>query len=305
MKDNKKISDNQNRYQNSGKSLVKSDPLQQYLAEIRKHPLLTPEEEYELAVRYFHTRDVDAAHKLALGNLRLVIKIAFEFARYYQNVMDLIQEGNIGLMQSIKKYDPFKGVKLSTYAAWWIRAYVLKYIMHNFRIYKIGTNQAQKKLFYKLNQEYERIKALGETPTPKLLAEHFDVRESDVIEMQQIFQNEELSLDAPIGDDSETPFMHFFSAQERPVDEQLAETQLMELFTEKLEEFSKRLEDKERSILQKRLLSEKPETLQEIGDAFGISRERVRQIESRLIKKLREYLSQFDEFAGFEIEQKK
>ena len=123
--------------------------------------------------------------------------------------------------------------------------------------------------------------------------------------MQQIFQDEGLSLDAPIGDDSETPFMHFFSAKERPVDEQLAESQLMELFTQKLEEFSKRLEDKERSILQKRLLSEKPETLQEISDAFGISRERVRQIESRLIKKLREYLSQFDEFAGFEIEQKK
>lgn len=287
----------------SGKSLIKSDPLQRYMAEISMHPLLTPEEEYDLAVRYAETRDVEAAQRLVLGNLRLVVKIAFDFVRLYQNALDLIQEGNIGLMQAIKKYDPYKGVKLSTYAAWWIRAYILKFIMNNYRIYKIGTTAAQKKLFFKLNQEYERISAHGDMPSPKLLAESFDVRESDVIEMQQILKGDEISLDAPVREDSKTPFMHFFSSREIPVDERLADSQFMGLFTEKLREFSETLEQKDLLILKQRLLAEKPATLQEIGDACGISRERVRQIEARLMGKLKEYLSQFDEFAEVMIDQ--
>jgi RNA polymerase sigma-32 factor len=291
------------RSQKATKSLVKSDPLQRYLAEIRLHPLLSREEEHALSVRYFETQDMEAAQKLVLGHLRLVVKIAFEFARFYQNVLDLIQEGNIGLMQAVKKYDPFRGVKLSTYAAWWIRAYILKFIMNNYRIYKIGTTAAQKKLFYKLNQEYDRIKALGETPTPKLLAEHFDVRESDVLEMQQILKDDQVSLDAPIQEDSDTPFMHFFSSQETPVDEKLADTQLMDLFKEKLQEFSGTLEEKESTIFTRRLLSEQPATLQEIGDGLGVSRERVRQIEKRLNKKLKKFLSQFDEFSDLRIDQ--
>ncbi len=291
------------RSQETKKSLVKSDPLQRYLAEIRLHPLLSREEEHALAVRYFETQDMEAAQKLVLGHLRLVVKIAFDFVRFYQNVLDLIQEGNIGLMQAVKKYDPFKGVKLSTYAAWWIKAYILKFIMNNYRIYKIGTTAAQKKLFYKLNQEYERIKALGETPTPKLLAEHFDVRESDVLEMQQILKDDQVSLDAPIQEDSDTPLMHFFSSQETPVDEKLADTQLMDLFKKKLQEFSETLEGKERTIFTRRLLSDQPATLQKIGDDFGVSRERVRQIEKRLNKKLKEYLSQFDEFSEIQITQ--
>jgi len=284
-----------------GQSLIKSDPLQLYLREIHNHPLLSRKEEYELAVRYYRTEDVEAAQRLVLGNLRLVVKIAFEFLRFYQNALDLIQEGNIGLMQAVKKYDPFKGVKLSTYASWWIRAYILKFIMNNYRIYKIGTNEAQKKLFYKLNQEYERIKALGQTPSPKLLAEHFDVQESDIVEMQQILGEEDVSLDAPIQEDSKTPFMHFFSSQEKPVDERLADKEIMEFFQKKLVEFSETLDERERAILQKRLLSDRPATLQEVGDTFGISRERVRQIETRLVRKLKEYLSQFDEFSGIRI----
>ncbi len=287
----------------AGKSLIKSDPLQRYLADIRMYPLLTPEEEYDLAERYAKTRDVEAAQRLVLGNLRLVVKIAFDFVRLYQNILDLIQEGNIGLMQAIKKYDPYKGVKLSTYAAWWIRAYILKFIMNNYRIYKIGTTAAQKKLFFKLNQEYERIMAHGDMPSPKLLAESFDVRESDVIEMQQILKGDEVSLDAPIQEDSKTPFMHFFSSKEIPVDERLADSQFMNLFIKKLQEFSETLGKKELLIFNERLLSEKPATLQEIGDTYKISRERVRQIETRLIRKLKKYLSQFDEFEGIGIDQ--
>ncbi len=278
-------------------TLVKSDPLQRYLAEIRGYPLLTPEEEHRLAVRYFQTGEMQIAQKLVMGNLRLVVKIAFEFVRFYQNALDLIQEGNIGLIQAVKKFDPFKGVKLSTYAAWWIRAYILKFIMHNYRIYKVGTTAAQKKLFYKLNQEVERLASLGETPTPKLLAKRFDVRESDVLEMQQILKGEDLSLDAPIEEDSETSLLHFFSTRENPVDEQMAQDEIMKLFQEKVRAFSSTLGEKEQAILQRRLLSDPPETLQEIGDSFGISRERTRQIEKKVIRKLKDYLSRFDEFS--------
>ncbi|NOY52130.1 MAG: sigma-70 family RNA polymerase sigma factor [Deltaproteobacteria bacterium] len=285
-----------------GTALVKSDALHRYMAEIRRYPLLSREEEYRLAVRYYETGDPDAAQQLVLGNLRLVIKIAFDFVRLYQNTLDLVQEGNIGLLQAVKKYNPFKGVKLSTYAAWWIRAYILKFIMNNYRIYKIGTTEAQKKLFYKLNQEMEKLDALGEIPSPKLLARHFDVRESDVVEMQQILKEDDLSLDAPIQDDSQTPLMHFFSSGERPVDERLAEEELMEAFREKLREFSGTLSEKEEAILQQRLLSDPPATLQVIGDAHRISRERVRQIEKRVMKKLKEYLAQFKEFDGIEID---
>jgi len=285
-----------------GTALVKSDALHRYMAEVRRHPLLSREEEHQLAVRYCETGDPDAAQQLVLGNLRLVIKIAFDFVRLYQNTLDLIQEGNIGLLQAVKKYNPFKGVKLSTYAGWWIRAYILKFIMNNYRIYKIGTTEAQKKLFYKLNQEMEKLAALGESPSPKLLARHFDVRESDVVEMQQILKEDDLSLDAPIQEDSETPLMHFFSSKERPVDERLAEEELMDAFQKRLREFSGTLSEKEETILQQRLLSDPPATLQEIGDSHRISRERVRQIEKRVIQKLKEYLAQFPEFDGIEID---
>jgi len=283
--------------------LVRSDPLQRYMTEIRRHPLLTPEEEHALAVRYYETGDVEAAQRLALGNLRLVVKIAFDFVRLYQNALDLIQEGNIGLMQAIKRFDPFKGVKLSTYAAWWIRAYILKYIMNNYRIYKIGTTEAQKKLFYKLNREMETLAAAGEV-TPKLLAEHFDVRESDVIEMQQMLKDDDLALDAPVTDDSKTPFSHFFSSGEKPVDEVLADKELLRLFDEKLGEFSTTLNKKERAIMERRLLADAPQTLQELGEALNVSRERIRQIEKKLITKLKEFLSQYDAFSDIEIGQR-
>lgn len=283
--------------------LVKSDPLQRYMAEIRHHPLLTPEEEHTLAVRYYKTGDVEAAQRLALGNLRLVVKIAFDFVRLYQNALDLIQEGNIGLMQAIKRFNPFKGVKLSTYAAWWIRAYILKYIMNNYRIYKIGTTEAQKKLFYRLNQEIERLAATEEV-TPKLLAERFDVREADVIEMQQILKEDDLYLDAPVTDESKTPLSHFFPSKEIPVDEELAHQELLQLFDEKLREFSRTLNKKERAIMERRLLADPPQTLQQLGDALHVSRERIRQIEKKVISKLKEFLAQYDAFSDIEIDQR-
>ena len=175
------------------------DPLQAYLREANRYNLLTPEEEKSLSIRYRETGDKEAAYKLITSNLRLVIKIALEFQKYWmKNLLDLIQEGNIGLMQAIKKFDPYRGIKLSYYASFWIKAYILKFIMDNWKLVKIGTTQSQRKLFYNLKREKEKLRALGYEPGPKLLAEVLQVREEEVVEMEQRLGGWELSLDAPL-----------------------------------------------------------------------------------------------------------
>ena len=267
------------------------DPLQRYIREANRFNLLTPEEEKELTTRYKETGDPEIAYRLITSNLRLVIKIALEFQKYWmKNLLDLIQEGNIGLMQAIKKYDPYRGIKLSYYASFWIKAYILKFIMDNWKLVKIGTTQSQRKLFYNLKREKEKLRAQGFEPGPKLLAEVLQVREEEVIEMEQRLGGWELSLDAPLREGSEEYHKNFLPATEPQVEEVLADTELKELFRRKLAEFRKELNEKELDILDLRLLAEKPMTLQEIGARHDISRERVRQIEDRLIKKLRHYL---------------
>src|SRR5512133_3984532 len=183
--------------------LVPYDPLRAYLAEVARHPLLSREEEHELAVRYRETGDVEAAYKLVASNLRLVVKIANEYRRAAFQVLDLVQEGNLGLMQAVKKYDPFKGVKLSSYAAWWIRAYIIRFIMDNWRMVKLGTTQAQRKLFFNLSKEREKLLARGIEPTPRLLAKNLQVEVKDVEEMSARMGSEDLSLDAPLHGDEE------------------------------------------------------------------------------------------------------
>ncbi|HYX93127.1 MAG TPA: sigma-70 family RNA polymerase sigma factor, partial [Myxococcaceae bacterium] len=185
--------------------VARQDPLRAYMTEVNRHSLLSREEEHELAVRFRETGDVQAAYRLVASNLRLVVKLAHEYHRNPLSLLDLIQEGNIGLMQAVKKYDPYRGVKLSTYAAWWIRAYILRYIMDNWKLVKVGTTEAQRKLFFKLRQEQDRLANQGIEVTPKLLAERLDVTEQDVIEMDQRLGQAELSLDAPLPDDSRTP----------------------------------------------------------------------------------------------------
>jgi RNA polymerase sigma-32 factor len=267
------------------------DPLQAYLREANKYNLLTPEEEKDLAIRYRETGDKEAAYKLITSNLRLVIKIALEFQKYWmKNLLDLIQEGNIGLMQAIKKFDPYRGIKLSYYASFWIKAYILKFIMDNWKLVKIGTTQSQRKLFYNLKREKEKLRALGYEPGPKLLADVLQVREEEVVEMEQRLGGWELSLDAPLKEGSEEYHKNFLPASEPQVEEMLADAELKQVFRQKLTEFRPSLTDKELDILDSRLLAEKPLTLQEIGARHGVSRERVRQIEDRLIKKLRHYL---------------
>ena len=272
-------------------SLVAYDPLQVYLWEIRRYNLLTKEEEIELAVRYREKNDPAAAHKLILSNLRLVVKIAMDFHRYWmKNLMDLIQEGNIGLMQAVKKFDPHKGVKFSYYASFWIKAYILKFIMENWKLVKIGTTQAQRKLFFNLAKEKERLLSLGYNPEPKLLAERLDVKKDDIIEMGQRLGGWEVSIDAPVKEDSKQDYSSFLPSPEMDLDDQISLRERKGLLREKLEEYRKTLSEKHRDIFDNRILAEDPLTLQELGDKYNISRERVRQIQDRILKKAKEWL---------------
>ena len=275
------------------------DLVQRYIREANRFALLTPEEEKSLSSSYHETGDQEAGSRLITSNLRLVIKIALEFQKYWmKNLLDLIQEGNIGLMHAIKKFDPYRGIKLSYYASFWIKAYILKFIMDNWKLVKIGTTQSQRKLFYNLKREKEKLRALGFEPGPKLLADALNVREEEVIEMDQRLGGWELSLDAPLKEGSDEYHKNFLPTTEPQVEEVLAQAELKELFRRKLSEFRRELNQKELDILDLRLLAEKPLTLQEIGARHKISRERVRQIEDRLIKRMRQFLK--SEIANWE-----
>jgi len=262
--------------------------LHRYLQEISQYELLSREETEELAIRFQETGDPDAAYRLVSSNLRLVVKVAMDFQKYWmQNFMDLIQEGNVGLVQATKKFDPYRGVKFSYYAAYWIRAYILKFIMDNWRLVKIGTTQAQRKLFFSLNKEKKLLESQGFKPEIKLLAERLNVKESEVIEMGQRMDNWDVSLEAPVRSDSEDEQKNFLPSDGPGIEEVVASQEMRERLASILADLSTRLNEKEQVILQTRLLSDEPKTLQTIADEFSISRERVRQIEANLLKKLR------------------
>ena len=273
------------------KALVPFDPLQRYLAEIRRFPLLSREQEHQLAVDYKQYGNIEAAYKLVTANLRLVVMIAREYQKAFKNLLDLIQEGNMGLMEAVKNFDPYRGVRFPSYAVWWIRAYMIRYIMNDWRMVKIGTTQAQRKLFFNLQREKEKIEAEGLTPGPKLLAQRLNVKEDEVVEMEQRLASRDLSVDMPMGDDEEATLLHFLPDQKESPEEQLAETQYQQLLREKMEQFAGVLKDKELVIFRERLLNEEPLTLREIGEKYDISRERVRQIEERVKRKLKAFLS--------------
>jgi RNA polymerase sigma-32 factor len=269
-----------------------TDPLQAYMRDVQRYSLLTPEETHDLAVKYITTGDVEAAKKLVTSNLRLVVKIAFDYRRAYRNILDLVQEGNIGLMQAVKKYDPYRGVKLSSYAAWWIRAYILRFILNNWRLVKVGTTQAQRKLFFNLKKEKNRLSAMGIDPTPELIAERLHVPTEEVIHMDRRLSAGEVSLDAPVGqaDGRPTSRVDTMPSDATGADEVLAQGELSDLLSEKIHEFGRTLKGKEDIIFRERLMAEEPKTLQELGDQFGVSRERVRQLEKRLQNKIKAYL---------------
>jgi RNA polymerase sigma-32 factor len=272
------------------------DPLTLYLKEISRHKLLTLDEERELTAELLRTGDIEVAKKLVLANLRLVVKIALEYKNAYKNVMDLIQEGNIGLMKAVSKYDPAKGAKLSYYASWWIRSYILKFILDNFRLVRIGTTQEQKKLFYNLMREKQRLMSMGITPDVKLLSDNLGVSEKAVIEMDQRLgtSGQEMSLDRPLDEDSGRQTLgDVVSDDSGSLEDKLADLQNLEILKENLETFIKGLKPRDQEIFKKRLLSEVPESLQSIADQYGVSRERIRQVEERLIEQLKIYMSEF------------
>jgi len=276
------------------RGLAKIDALQLYMSEVQRHPLLSIEEEKKLAEEYSRTGNVDIAARLVTANLRLVVKLAYEYRRACRNIMDLIQEGNIGLMQAVKRYDPYRGVKLSSYAAWWIRAYMLRYILNNWRLVKLGTTQAQRKLFFNLNKEKAKLSAMGIEPTHAEIAKRLDVDEKDVIEMDRRLASSDASLDTPVGDAEgrQTSRMDLLPATSAGPDQLTESYQLQELLREHLEVFKTTLAGKDLRIFEQRLVADEPVTLQELGEQFGVSRERVRQLEARLAGKLRTFLSE-------------
>lgn len=272
------------------------DPLKAYIREISRYRLLSLDEEKELSRRMLEEGDVAAAKQLVTANLRLVVKIAMEYRSAHGNVMDLIQEGNIGLMKAVSKFDPARGAKLSYYASWWIRSYILKFILDNFRLVKIGTTQAQKKLFYQLMKEKSRLDALGLDAGPKLLADRLNVKEKEVVEMSQRLSSagSELSLDRPMGEEGGeggpvTRFQDMLVDPQGMPDDRLAFEELVSRLHDVLPQFEKGLKEKEKSVFSERLMAEEPKTLQEIADKYGLTRERARQIEVRVLEKLREF----------------
>jgi RNA polymerase sigma-32 factor len=275
------------------RDLEPTDALGRYMAELRHHAPISREEEHELAVRWREQGDLEAARQLVLANLRLVVKIALEYRRSWTNLLDLIQEGNVGLLQAVQRFDAYQGVKLASYAAYWIRAYILKYLIDNIRLVRLGSSRAERKLFFRLNREKRELERRGFEVEPKLLAERLEVTERDVEQMERRLAETDLSLDAPLlADEPERTLGDVVAADGESAEEQVGEEELRSVFVSKVREWASGLEPRERRIIEERILREEPRTLQELGDEFGITRERVRQVEARLVKRLREHLKE-------------
>lgn len=260
------------------------DPLKKYLSEISRHSVLSREEEMEIAEKAHRFKDSEASQKLVTSNLRLVVKIALEYYNTYLNILDLIQEGNVGLVHAVRKYNPYKGTRFSTYSSFWIRAYILKYIMDSWSIVKVGTTQSQRRLFYRLKKEKKRLEGLGLFPAPQLLASTLDVKVGEVEDMEKRLSYTDISLEHPVYDEGEETFMDMIKTDDN-IEDVVAAKEKKEILERKIHEFKKMLNDKELFIFEQRIMIEEPLTLQEIGEKFTISRERVRQLENRVLKK--------------------
>jgi RNA polymerase sigma-32 factor len=273
------------------RALAARDPLQAYMSEISRYSLLTPEQEYELATRYRDQGDARAAYRLVTANLRLVAMIAFRYRRFYKNVLDLIQEGNIGLMKAVQKFDPYRGVRLSTYARYWIQAYIMYFLLANHRIVKVGTTQAKRKLFYNLTKETKRLRDMGFDPTPERIAERLDVDVADVIEMKQRMALPDASLDAPVGGEDDRTLGQTLPSPGESPDKPVEEREMMSMVAGAMRAFGETIEgEREKVIWSERLMSDEPVTLEDIGQRFGVTRERARQIEAKLKAQLKKYL---------------
>lgn len=262
--------------------------LESYLVQINKFPLLSPAEEFEYAVRYYKDKDIEAAHKLITSNLRFVVKVAFEYKAYGVKLLDVIQEGNIGLMMALKKFNPYKGYRFISYAIWWIRAYIQNFIIKTWSLVKIGTTQTQKKLFYKIGKVRKALESNQEDEKRyEHLAKDLDVSKEDLIEMEQRMSSRDLSLDTPFDEDRELTHLDMLQGDSMNQEEALAEEEERTLRELQVQNALKRLNEKEKYVIMNRVMSDSPLTLQEIGTHLKLSRERVRQIESEALRKLR------------------
>jgi RNA polymerase sigma-32 factor len=269
--------------------------LQLYLREMARFPLLSPEQEKELTSKYYETKDPELFRRIVQANLRFVVKMAFEYARYGARVLDLIQEGNVGLMKAVQDFNPYKDVRLTTYAVWWIRSFMQDYLLRNWSLVRIGTTAAQKKLFYRLKKEQEKYARLGVRPEALQIAHKLGVDKSDVDLMSERLSGGDVSMDAPIGSSRDGTPMTLSStvADASPLPgAELEENEQATLFKRALEEFRELLDDREKVILQERLLSENPKTLIEIGELYNVSKERARQLEERIKTKLKDFLAE-------------
>lgn len=273
--------------------LAPYDPFRRYMAEVRRFPPLSREEEQRLARLYQATGDREALFRLVTSNLMLVVRVALSFRRAARNLLDLIQEGNLGLLHAIERFDPDLGVRLPTYAAWWVRAYMVKFLLDNVRLVRVGTTNARRKLLRNLRKEKARLEDQGFDVGTKQLAEHFGVSETDVRDVQAALGSHDVSIDAPVGrdGDEDAPTQgELLSSGGPTAEDQVARRELQEQAQRAIGRFRRELNERDRALLDERILSDDPLTLQVLGDRFGTSREAVRQAETRLMKRLREFL---------------
>lgn len=280
------------------KEITSRDPLALYLNEIRKYPVLSREEELEIAKKYFETKDPEAAQKLVKSNLRFVVKVAAEYSKFGAKMIDLIQEGNVGLMHAVREYNPYKGARVITYAVWWIRGYIQEYLMRQYSMVRIGTTQTQRKLFYQLQRQKEELEKMGKNADFALIGNKLGVSAEEVETMAQRLTGRDVSLDKPLDDDSGARLSDLQrSNSDESLDESLAHREELSLLREKISGLRPQLNERELILLEERLLADEPLTLQEIGDKYGITREAVRQAETRLMKKIKNELEGVSEKA--------
>ena len=248
---------------NASREVVSYNPLTAYLREIRELPRISVEEERELAIRYLKENDLQAAYQLVSSNLWLVVKIARKYDKLAKSIMDLIQEGNIGLMEAVKRFDPSREVRLPTYATWWIKAYIIRYILANWRLVKIGTTQAQKKLFFNLNKEKAKLEREGFDFSPKLIANRLNVKESEVIEMEQRLSSPDVSVDAPLSGDSDSTWLSILPTSSPNSEELYADQEMTNLLSQAIKTFKTTLNDRYLLVFERRVISQEKQTLQQ------------------------------------------